>query len=233
MSWIRRGWYWYLDYWFVGWWQVRHFVHGRDLGELATGDAAPVLLLPGVYETWQFLRPVAQRLHAAGHPIHVLSGLGYNRQPIPDAAALAARYLEERGLTGVVIVAHSKGGLIGKHIMAIDDTDHRVDRMVAVATPFAGSLYAKYIPVRTIRVFSPADETIARLGGNLAINARITSIYADFDPHIPGGSHLDGATNMQLPVIGHFRILRDARVLDAVDAAVAAGGIPEESPTTS
>lgn len=232
MNWIRRGWYWYLDYWFVSWWQVRHFVRGRRLGELATGDAAPVLLLPGVYETWQFLRPVARRLHAAGHPIHVLSGLGYNRQPIPDAAALAARYLDECELTGVVIVAHSKGGLIGKHLMAIDDTAHRVDRMVAVATPFAGSVYAKFIPVETIRVFSPVDETIALLGANLAINTRITSIYGEFDPHIPGGSHLDGATNVQLPVYGHFRILRDERVLDAVEAAVAMDGIPEERPAS-
>jgi hypothetical protein len=220
MNWIRRGWYWYLDYWFVSWWQFRHFFRGRDLGDLGSGDRAPILLLPGVYETWQFLRPIAERLHAAGHPIHILSNLGYNRQPIPDAAALAHRYLEEKALTGVILVAHSKGGLIGKHLMAIDDTTHRVDRMVAIATPFAGSVYARYIPVRTLRVFSPIDETIARLGANLAINARIVSIFGDFDPHIPGGSMLDGATNIRVPVIGHFRILRDARVLDEVDRAI-------------
>lgn len=220
MSWFRRAWFWYLDYWFVSWWQLRHVFTGREPGELASGDAAPVLLLPGVYETWQFLRPIAERLHSAGHPIHILSGLGYNRQPIADAAALAARYLAEHDLTGVVIVAHSKGGLIGKHLMAIDDTRHRVDRMVAIATPFGGSVYAKYIPVRTIRVFSPMDATIARLGANLTINARITSIYGEFDPHIPGGSHLDGARNVQLPVLGHFRILREERVLAAAERAV-------------
>jgi pimeloyl-ACP methyl ester carboxylesterase len=220
MNWIRRGWYWYVDYWFVSWWQFRHFVRGKDLGELATGTKAPVLLLPGVYETWQFLRPIAERLHADGHPIHVLTNLGYNRQPIPDASALASRYLQAHDLTGVLIVAHSKGGLIGKHLMAIGDTERRVDRMVAVATPFAGSIYAKYIPVRTIRVFSPVDQTIALLGANLAINGRITSIFGDFDPHIPGGSHLEGATNVQLPVIGHFRILRDERVIAEVCKAL-------------
>lgn len=223
MNWVRRGWFWYLDYWFVSWWQFRHFFRGKQLGELATGDRAPVLLLPGVYETWQFLRPVAERLHAAGHPIHVLTGLGYNRQPIADAAALAARYLAQHALTGVVLVAHSKGGLIGKHLMAIDDAEHRVDRMVAIATPFAGSVYANYIPVRTLRVFSPRDETIARLGSNLKINSRITSIFGEFDPHIPGGSRLDGAVNVLLPVLGHFRILRDPRVLEAVERAVRSG----------
>jgi pimeloyl-ACP methyl ester carboxylesterase len=43
----------------------------------------------------------------------------------------------------------------------------------------------------------------------LTINSRITSIYGPFDPHIPEGSVLPGATNIELPVAGHFRILGD------------------------
>ena len=38
------------------------------------GDKRPVVILPGVYETWHYLRPVAEALNRAGHPIHLVHG---------------------------------------------------------------------------------------------------------------------------------------------------------------
>lgn len=216
---MRRLWGWYLDYWFVAWWQFRALFSRRVPASFAEGDRAPVLLIAGVYEPWYFLRRVGRRLNDAGHPVHVVDEIGYNRASIADAAALAARYLDLHDLRSVVLVAHSKGGLVGKHLLA--DTD-RVAALVAVATPFGGSSLARFIPVRTIRALGPLDESITTLGANLAVNSRITSIYGSFDPHIPGGSHLEGATNIELPIVGHFRLLADERVIDAVLAS--AGG---------
>lgn len=210
---MRRLWGWYLDYWFVAWWQFRALFSGRVPRAFAEGDRAPVLLIAGVYEPWYFLRRIGRRLNDLGHPVHVVGEIGYNRASIADAAALAARYLDLHDLRSVVLVAHSKGGLVGKHLLA--DTD-RVTSLVAVATPFGGSSLARFIPVRTIRALGPLDESITTLGANLAVNSRITSIYGSFDPHIPGGSHLEGATNIELPIVGHFRLLADDRVIDAV-----------------
>lgn len=210
---MRRLWGWYLDYWFVAWWQFRALFSRRVPRAFAEGDRAPVLLIAGVYEPWYFLRRIGRRLNDLGHPVHVVGEIGYNRASIADAAALAARYLDLHDLRSVVLVAHSKGGLVGKHLLA--DTD-RVTSLVAVATPFGGSSLARFIPVRTIRALGPLDESITTLGANLAVNSRITSIYGSFDPHIPGGSHLEGATNIELPIVGHFRLLADDRVIDAV-----------------
>ncbi|MGV8884868.1 MAG: esterase/lipase family protein [Microbacteriaceae bacterium] len=218
---IRRAAFWWLDYVYVTWWQVRHLFGRFDEDRMHRGALPPVLLLPGVYETWQFLRPIAQRLHHRGHPIHIVAALGYNRASIPDAAALAHSYLDLHDLRGVRIVAHSKGGLIGKHMMLFDDAAHRIDSMVAVATPFSGSAYARYFPNRTIRAFLPTEPTLALLAESAAVNGRVTSIFGEFDPHIPAGSHLDGATNVLLPVVGHFRLLSDRRVIAAVENAVA------------
>jgi len=217
---IRRAWFWWLDYVYVGWWQLRHFLGGRDASRYRSGSLAPVLLIPGVYETWQFLRPIADRLHTLGHPVHVLTELRYNLLSVPESAALAQAYVEAKDLRGVVIVAHSKGGLIGKHMMLFDDTAARIDRMTAIATPFGGSVYARYFPIRAIRAFRPAEPTLALLAANAEANARVTSIFGVFDPHIPAGSGLEGATNVQLPVYGHFRILADARVLAAVESSM-------------
>jgi hypothetical protein len=215
MIWLRRLSAGVLDSWVGAAWLLKIPRRGEP-ESLRTGSRAPVLILPGVYETWRYMLPLARHLHATGHPVHVLTTLGLNSGRIPDAAALAARYLEHNDLKGVVIVAHSKGGLIGKHLMAIDDTAGRVARMVAIATPFSGSWLARYAPVRTLRVFRPEGRLLSTLAKNYAINSRITSIAGEFDEVIPGGSVLDGATNITVPVIGHFRLLSAPALLETV-----------------
>jgi hypothetical protein len=114
----------------------------------AAGDKRPVVILPGVYETWHYLRPVAEALNAAGHPVHVVTTLGFNHRPIPDSARQVWRRIRELGLEHVTIAAHSKGGLIGKHLLAFDDTEGRIDRVVAIATPFAGSAHPGVLAAR-------------------------------------------------------------------------------------
>lgn len=185
----------------------------------AAGDRRPVVLVPGVYERWHFLRPMAERLSAAGHPVHVLPELGVNARPIPDSAARVLAALHARDLRGVALVAHSKGGLIGKAAM-LDDTERRIDRLVAVATPFAGSRLADLMIVPALRAFRPRDAVIQRLVAEREVDARITSIAPAFDPHIPEGSAVPGATNVRLDVVGHFRVLEDAAAIEAVLAAV-------------
>ena len=186
----------------------------------AEGTGRAVVILPGVYETWHFLRPIADELNRRGHPVHVVHAMGINRDPIPETAALVARELAALDLRGVALVAHSKGGLIGKHLLAYDDPDGRVDRLIAVATPFGGSRLARYAVGSTLRAFLPGDPVIRSLSDERAVNARITSIYPRFDPNIPEGSRLDGATNVEIPLWGHFRILTAAEALAAVVAAV-------------
>lgn len=217
----QDAWAWALDYRYALVHQVEAVLDRTDPARYRDdGTRRPIVILPGIWETWHFLKPLADHLHAAGHPVHVLAGLGWNGGTVEASAGIAAAYLREHDLTDVVIVAHSKGGLIGKFLMLFADADRRIRRMVAIATPFSGSVYARYVPLRSIRAFSPADATTLLLGSNPDVNARITSIYGIFDPHIPGGSALVGATNVVLPVAGHFRILGDPALLTALDAAL-------------
>jgi triacylglycerol lipase len=180
---------------------------------------ATVLLLPGVYEQWWFLQPIAQGLHRLGHRVLVLPELGRNVDTIPASADLVLEQLRRRDAHGVVIVAHSKGGLIGKLAM-LNDTEGRIARMVAVASPFSGSAYARYFRAQALRAFLPSDSTIVMLGEQLEVNSRITAIRGPYDPHIPHASDLIGADNVVLPESGHFRVLSSPevrrRVLDAL-----------------
>jgi pimeloyl-ACP methyl ester carboxylesterase len=179
-----------------------------------------VVLIPGVYETWHFLRAIGDALNRRGHPVHVIRTLRFNREPIPESAAIVAREVQQRDLRGVAIVAHSKGGLIGKQLMTTDDPDGRIDRLVAIATPFAGSVMARLTFGRTMRAFLPDDVVIRALAAAREGNRRVTSIFPRFDPNIPEGSRLDGATNIEIPVVGHFRILDEPETIAAVIAAV-------------
>ncbi|HXD60829.1 MAG TPA: alpha/beta hydrolase [Lacisediminihabitans sp.] len=214
---------WTLDHVYAARVQLRYLADGSVPQAYLDGDAPPVLLLPGVYENWQFLKPVGELLNSLGHPVHVVRELGYNRQPIADSAELATRILIERDLRHVVIVGHSKGGLIGKQLMVKDAVAGRIDRMVAINSPFSGSRLARYAPGAPLRAFLPSNETIATLAQNLEANSRITSIFSSFDPVIPEGSRLDAAENVELPLSGHFRPLGSRELLDAVRRAVERG----------
>lgn len=219
-----RAWFWALDYAYVLGWQASSVVRPVDPARYAEPPGprrSPVLVLPGVLETWDFLRPVVEVLYSAGHPIHAVTDLGRNRGPVPEMAERVERYLEDRDLMDVVVVAHSKGGLIGKYVMARDRCGARVAAMVTINTPFGGSTHARFIPTPTIRIFLPEDPTLRALAAAVEVNARISSIASRWDPHIPDGSYLPGARNLVVPVDGHFRILGDRRLVAAVLDAVA------------
>ncbi|MDQ1082988.1 MULTISPECIES: triacylglycerol lipase [Microbacterium] len=209
------GW-WARDYAYAlrGQWRALTSREGAD--GLETGDGTPVVLLPGIYETWRFLEPLARALHERGHPVHVVDELGDNRRPIAEQASRVAAFLVSRGLSDVVLVAHSKGGLIGKHVMAFHPAGARVRALVAVATPFGGSRYSRLMPTPSLRAFASGDATMRALAASADANARIVSVYGAFDPHIPEGSELAGARNVRLAGGGHFRVLADPRVIAEV-----------------
>ena len=219
----RRLWGWFLDYVYLARWTLRGAIgrpHPERLLEPAAPSRSPVLLIPGVFENWRFLQPVADHLFRRGHPVHVVGALGYNTGAIPDMAALVSAYLEREDLSEVTVVAHSKGGLIAKQALSDPRTLPRVRHVITVNTPFSGSRYASLFLLRSVRMFAPNGRVIRALGLDIAVNRRISSLYSVFDPHIPETSHLMGAENIVLPTVGHFRPLGAAATLSLITAII-------------
>jgi triacylglycerol lipase len=196
--------------------QAGHYFGPDPVERYPGGERAPVLLLPGVYETWQFLRPLADRLYELGHPIHTLPELGYNRRPIAASATMGAAYLERLDLRNVILIGHSKGGIIGKRMMVADDAAGRVSRLIAVCSPFGGSSLARFAPNPALRAFHPRNELIVQLAQEREANAKIVSIFSRLDPLIPNGSRLDGAENVELSIVGHFRPLTSDQLFSEI-----------------
>jgi hypothetical protein len=257
---IVRAWWWALDYAYAARRQLAVVSAPWTLGRprptprawrSGSSDLPEIILLPGVYEHWTFLRPLGDALNAAGHRVKVVHGLGMNSRGIGETSDRLGRALAGRAPTGAgrVLVAHSKGGLIGKHLLVSsgaaaaaaieaaaggDPADAAAEAtappeaggdshaplgvlgLVAVCTPFHGSPLAGLFFVPSIRAFLPDDETIVMLGNDESVNGRIVSVFGRFDPHIPGGSALDGATNVIVPASGHFRVLGSPHTHSAV-----------------
>jgi triacylglycerol lipase len=212
-----------LDWLYVTWRQLQK-LFGRDNGTRyltpPIPHKAPVIIIPGIYEPWQFMKPVIAALYNHGHPVHVLDGLGYNTGSIPGMARRVREYLDATPLSQAVIVAHSKGGLIGKYFLAHCNTDKQVSKLVAINTPFSGSAYAAFMPIPGVRMFAPTAQYIRELLANRLLNADITSIYSAYDSNIPIGSKLEGATNIVINTVGHFRIVNNRTLHQAVLTAI-------------
>lgn len=210
--------WWIADYAYAAAWQVRAAFDRSDPRDFADGPGLPIVILPGVYETWRFMQPMIAALHGRGHPVHVLDAWRHNRRPVADAAEILTRFLEDNAMTDVVLVAHSKGGLAGKTAM-IGRAGSQIRGMVAISTPFRGSRYARWMPVRGLRALAPTHPSILALARHVDADSRIVSVYARFDPHIPEGSELVGARrNVRLDTGGHFRVLADPRVIAEIAA---------------
>lgn len=213
------------DYTYVGRSRLRYWRYGsRPPAPLEAGPDAPppVLLLPGVFETWHYMKPIRDRLVGLGIPVHSVPALGFNRHPIPVMAERAAAYLDEHDLHGVRIVAHSKGGLIGKSLLVADDPaaggDGRLERMLSINTPYGGSPLARF-GVGPFREFQPTRPVIQELASSPQVNARITALRSSYDQYVPAASaELGGAQNVPMPHIGHFRVLGLREVIDRVVA---------------
>jgi hypothetical protein len=215
----QKALWWAADYAWAGLAWLATIGAPGDPQPYAAGSKRPVVVLPGVYENWKFTRPLIQGLHNAGHPVHVITELGYNRRPLQAGAALLLSYLRRHQLSGVVLVGHSKGGLIGK-LALLRDTEGRISRLITLCTPFHGSSRGHLLPLPSVRPLTPADQLIQTLSRQTGVHDRITSISVRYDEHVPEGSHLAGAKNVTLPIAGHFRLVGHPAALAAVRAEI-------------
>lgn len=187
------------------------------LGHVVKGKA-PLILVPGIHSTWPFLKPIADKLSRSGHPVYILPRLGNNTFQISVSAKIVRDLIEEKGLKNTILIAHSKGGLIGKKVLIAHNRDNRVKKLIAIATPFGGSEIVKHLPLKHLKELHPKNKTLLNLQKHVKVNSKIVSIYGLWDNHVwPTEScHLIGAKNIKVNILGHHKILSSGKVLKAI-----------------
>ncbi|MDB5238577.1 MAG: alpha/beta hydrolase [Candidatus Kaiserbacteria bacterium] len=184
------------------------------------GKTAAVLI-PGILGTWAFMKDIGDRLSLAGHAVYTVPALGNNMLDIASSAKIVQSLIERENIHEAVLVTHSKGGLIGKHLLAHQGAGC-VPGMVAIAAPFSGSRMARLVPLRAFRELDTESAVIHELAEERSVNDRIISIMPEYDNHVwaEQGSYLEGAQNITVAVRGHHKVLFSPQVWDAVVKAV-------------
>jgi len=217
--------HWIRDYVHLGRGGIREIVYRKPphhyLGYVEAGKA-PIILIPGLFGTWRFLKFIADFLSLRGYPMYVIEDLKHHHRPVPESAQIVRKFIEEKDLWDVVIVGHSKGGLVGKFILAFLNTDQRVRRVIAIATPFGGSRMARIVPIKPIRELVPESPMIDMLRQHAEVNDKIVSIFGVFDNHVlPVEScRLEGARNIQIEEHGHHAILASKKLREVILEAI-------------
>ena len=191
-----------------------------------TEHQSPIILIPGIYEKWHFLKAIADPLSLAGHPVYVVKSLGYNLQSIPDSAAIIRALIDAENLQNITIIAHSKGGLIGKWLLAFQNQDKRIRKLITVATPFSGSRIVKYVPHAPAKEIHPDSDVIVKLQSENSVNPDIVSICGTSDGHLwPETScHLEGAQNVKVAAHGHHQVLAHPETLQCIHEEIHENG---------
>ena len=158
---------------------------------------------------------MADHISLLGHPVYVVPKLGNNIGDIPSGAKKVREVIEENKLKNIVIVAHSKGGLITKYLLIHEDPEQKVKGLIAIATPFHGSSIGKFIPHYSVQELTKDSDIIHYLAEHSEVNGKIVSIIPSYDNAVwrDKGSHLEGAMqNIEVEIPGHNLILKDKKV---------------------
>lgn len=188
------------------------------LGHTVPGKA-PVIILPGLFLRWGFYKSMTDHISLLGHSVYLVPKLGNNTSDIPSSAKKVRKVIVENNLKNAVIVAHSKGGLIGKYLLLHGNEQGNIAGVVAIATPFHGSSISRLLPISPAKELSPNSKIIKYLEAHPEVNGKIVSIIPSYDNHVwhPEGSHLKEALkNIKVSVAGHHKVINDKKVWSEV-----------------
>lgn len=169
------------------------------------------------------MKPIADNLSLDGHPVYVIKKLKNNLFNLPSSAKIVSDFIEEHDLKNVILVTHSKGGLIARYLIEYTSAKNKVKGIVAVAAPFSGSPLPKFISQKAFLELLPNSPVIKKLQKNKEPNKKIVSIFPFYDNHIwsKEGSWLEKAReNIKVNVAGHHKILSDKKVIELIKKIV-------------
>lgn len=218
--------YWVIDYFYLLLGKIFMFVYKdppKEYLDYVIKGKNPVILIPGNSNKWGFLKKLADTISGLGHPVYIPHKLELNLFDIPTSSKIVRNIIDENKLEKVILIGHSKGGLVGKYLLVHENKDNKVIRLIAIAAPFSGTNIVNHLPYKSFKELSPKSEIIKALDSNSKVNSKIVSIMPEFDNHVwsEKGSFLERALNIKVPIKGHHKIVFDKdaikKIVDLVE----------------
>ena len=188
-------------------------------GDRLRHDPAPILLVHGYgvsRGSWWALR---RRLEAAGHTVATLSMIPAHAsigKMVPQLGRRIEEVCRATGAARVTLVAHSMGGLVCRSYLARHGHE-RVERLITLATPHAGTELARFGLGRNAREMVPGSLWLRDMAGE-APGIPVLSLRNPVDNYVmpQDNQRLPGAVDRELPPVGHITMLYDPAVADIV-----------------
>jgi pimeloyl-ACP methyl ester carboxylesterase len=205
----------------------------------------PVLLVHGLVDNRSVFAVMRRSLRRRGftsvHSWNYSPRLADVVDAAADLGARVERICQDTGHDRVHVVGHSLGGLIARYYVQRLDGHRRVDSLVTLGTPHAGSRWAHVVPTSLVRQLRPGSDLLAELAEPAPrCTTQVTAIYSDLDPVVvPTAAgrcdHPDlGARNILVRGVGHMSLPINRGVLDEVAVTLAgvrgaAAALPQPS----
>ena len=175
----------------------------------------PILLVHGFgcsRGVWWLLR---RRLEAAGHAVATVSlappytSMG---KLVPQLNQRIEEVCAATGSKQVTLVAHSMGGLICRSYLARHGSE-RVDRLLTLATPHAGSVMSKIGFGQNSREMTPGSLWLRDMATE-TVKIPAISLRNAYDNYVmpQDNQRLPGARDIEMPPVGHIAMLYDHQV---------------------
>lgn len=180
---------------------------------------APVVFIHGFLARWGFMKPLGDKLARLGYPVYVIPELGQDLVSVEKGAKIVKAMIKRENLKGVVLVGHSKGGIIGKYLLVHENSDGRIAGLVALAAPFLGARFASL--VRSARELGQRSDLLMDLLVKNGVNKKIVTIGPSFDEtSLHKGDELVGAENVTVKATGHKQLLSSQETANEVVKAI-------------
>jgi len=189
----------------------------------AAGAAPPVVLVPGIWDTSSVFDRMTAQLEKAGWSAFAVSlkpndGSVTLEQSADELKQLIDARLGPRG--SLDMVAFSMGGLVARYYAQRLGGLSRIAHFVTISTPHHGTRAACLEPLPGVREMRPGSPFLQDLDWDAARLARlsVTSIWTPLDIIISpaASSRLPFGSEVQIPVLLHFLMPGDERVIEAV-----------------
>lgn len=185
----------------------------------------PVLLVHGIWDSRERLRPLQDGLIARGlGPILAPSLIPNDgRARIEELARQVATHVDEVLPDGgpIDVVGFSMGALVARTWIQLGGGRARVRRFVSISGPHHGTRTAFALPLTGVRQMRPGSDLLRALADDPAPwgDVEVHCLYTPFDVMVTPArtSVLPGARSSRaIPVLLHRWMITDARALDAI-----------------
>lgn len=194
--------------------QVRSRLDPREAQEIGPDDAEVLALaVPGAWDSWHFMEPLARNLADRGIRVSFVPELGHHVMPVAESVPIVRAALDELMLEAegrpVVVLGHSKGGIVSLRVLA-ERIPKNVDQprgLVALSTPFGGTAWANRTRLSAVKELRLGSDSVAQVEKDALSGVKIVSIRPARDPHITSRFVPSGARRLRIRSAGHFQTL--------------------------